>query len=732
MATHRRNGQLSSCEPCRKGKLRCDHKTPICGRCARRNQASLCIYHPAPMTKSRPPAATQQLKPAVDLNRRRSRKRQSQSLGPNAPSVSEPSKSPSHEPAAAAAAAAATAAPDGFPDPYLTDWNNASANLNPNPNGSGTNPSTPAWLGLPPGHQGVFPGYDPGLAPVPFEEEEEAVLPILEDALPVDPGQVELGAQLLLLLDDLPLYQAICDARYDSLFDPWVFGAQFVRDLVQSIHQLYHRSLQDQRKDKHLCLTELCQEIFNNSRNPIVVHPDMTFAEYVSVIAHRWEGIGLLFAITGTSSHHLQGGHQVFQPRDGKPAVEKHALQALMAATAGTCIQLCENLGVMSEPLTWLLFQQTILASLAWGVADYRAWKMLGEASTLALALGLHQPNPGDRSAPFFLVELRRRVMTAGYIIDKELAGILGRPPRISHRHCDLQLPLDLSYAEMTADMQTRDMACSKLDAHGWNTEGLLSKGTRPRVGQLIAMLRENVLEVTLCRQIDTLPQQIEELCHKNRQMREQLPPFLQLKPIESNLDHSTVSLDDITVQLIHIDFLYNEFLLYHLLTKRTGMGSDQLINIAYEVLSTTLDRIAEISKPNRTFQSIVHVDYPLCQYALPCAGVLSLELLRHSQLPIDPALSSTFPRNEIIQKLSILVFFLESYVPPGEANYKMSQQARKGIQSTLDQLLSPQPMLEGAFMGGTEMLLPLGNGADFMAWLDSLDWGQDPWLNLT
>ncbi|PWY91164.1 hypothetical protein BO70DRAFT_392808 [Aspergillus heteromorphus CBS 117.55] len=798
MATHRRNGQLSSCEPCRKGKLRCDHKTPICGRCARRNQAVLCIYHPAPMTKSRPPPSSNSLslpnstlkshsqthaqRAPNDLSRKRSRKRQS--LGPNPPSVSEPSKSPSHEPAATATATAtaiatATAAvaasvADPFPDPYLADWTN----------GSGTDPSPPAWLGLPPGHghhpphQGVYPGYDPGLTSVPFEE-EGTVLPTLENALPIDPGQIDLGAQLLLLLDDLPLYQAICEARYDSLCDPWVFGAQFIQELVGSIQQVYHRSLQDQRKDKHLCLTELSQEIFNNSRTPIVLHPDMTFAEYVAVIASRWEGIGLLFALTGVSSHHIRGDHPLFQPRNGKPALEKLPLQSLMAATAGTCIQICENLGVMSETLVWLLFQQTLLASIVWGVAGkidssstadrrayYRAWKTLGEASTLALALGLHQPDPEDRSAPFFLIELRRRTMTAGYIIDKELAMILGRPPRISRRHCDLQLPLDLSYAEMTADRQTRDLACSKLDAHGWNTEGLLSKGIRPRVGQLIAMLRENVLEVTLSRQMDTLPHQIEELCRKSRQMRESLPAFLQMKPFENNT-HATepvhLSPHQITVQLIHIDFLYNDFLLHHILTKRTGIASDQLINIAYEILSTILDRIADVAKPNRTFHAIVHVEYPLCHYALPCAGVLALELLRHSQLAIDPALSSTFPRTDIIQKLSILVFFLETYVPPGEPSYKISQQARKAIHHTLNQVLGPhahghlhghpQPTMSaggGSGLDGshgpimddadadadadadTDMLLPLENGADFMAWLETLDWGMDPWLNLT
>lgn len=54
MPTKRRNGQLWSCEPCRKSKLRCDHTTPVCARCVRRNKADLCIYHPAPLTSNTP------------------------------------------------------------------------------------------------------------------------------------------------------------------------------------------------------------------------------------------------------------------------------------------------------------------------------------------------------------------------------------------------------------------------------------------------------------------------------------------------------------------------------------------------------------------------------------------------------------------------------------------------------------------------------------------------------
>lgn len=50
--TYRRNGKLQACEPCRKGKLRCDHMMPNCGRCVKKGKSDKCVYHPAPLTKS--------------------------------------------------------------------------------------------------------------------------------------------------------------------------------------------------------------------------------------------------------------------------------------------------------------------------------------------------------------------------------------------------------------------------------------------------------------------------------------------------------------------------------------------------------------------------------------------------------------------------------------------------------------------------------------------------------
>lgn len=65
---------MRACEPCRKGKLGCDHKAPFCGRCVRMQRTDQCIYHPNPMKgksvrkRPRSPVEQQEQQPAPELS----------------------------------------------------------------------------------------------------------------------------------------------------------------------------------------------------------------------------------------------------------------------------------------------------------------------------------------------------------------------------------------------------------------------------------------------------------------------------------------------------------------------------------------------------------------------------------------------------------------------------------------------------------------------------------------
>jgi chromatin structure-remodeling complex subunit RSC3/30 len=120
----------------------------------------------------------------------------------------------------------------------------------------------------------------------------------------------------------------------------------------------------------------------------------------------------------------------------------------------------------------------------------------------MVFALGWHQPQQPDYlNIPFFLCEIRKRVMVAAYALDKELATNLGRPPQIAWQYCNIQLPLDLSFddifAASTSDEQEK-YYLQKIGPDGWNIESEINSGSRSRLKLMFSTIREKILEVSL------------------------------------------------------------------------------------------------------------------------------------------------------------------------------------------------------------------------------------------
>lgn len=88
------------------------------------------------------------------------------------------------------------------------------------------------------------------------------------------------------------------------------------------------------------------------------------------------------------------------------------------------------------------------------------------------MALGWHQ-EVNSKGLPFFLVEIRKRLVASAFAHDKWLAAFLGRPPRLSYRYCVVQLPLDLTDQQLLSHGPDLEAALATLDSEGW------SKGTR-------------------------------------------------------------------------------------------------------------------------------------------------------------------------------------------------------------------------------------------------------------
>ncbi|GAQ11866.1 hypothetical protein ALT_9187 [Aspergillus lentulus] len=562
-----------------------------------------------------------------------------------------------------------------------------------------------------------------------FSENEEYLNGILAPLATLEhngpswsPKQVQLGARLLLtLLENLSLYETLAENRSDNSPEGWVVGQQLVRVIFTALKDS-HRLLANGRDAKERYYENLLgwsQKLSHETSKLIEVGPPTTPEEYLRYVSNRWEGIGLIFSIVGQSAMLERDWKSVSQLADAALA-DQRSLGVLAATASDACLQFCDASGLVHDPLGWLLYQHTHLLILVYGNngKDYRAWRKMAQLSTLVFTLGLNQSKHVARM-PFFLVELRKRLMAAAYIMDKHLATFLGRPPQIIWRYCDVQLPLDLRYDEILAGPPTRDAAINRLDANGWNSQGVIQPAQWMRVALLVSSIKEQILELSLIRCVDDLARKAKQVFENSRRTWEELPSFLRWRPGSVNSEDSGSLLIP-----LYLDFLYSDFLLYRLLVRRSQNESDALINISQSILGTVLQLIGrEIAAGTGTY----NIGWNATSFGIPAAGVLAIELLCHGDGSSRPA-PSVFRRPETIQNLSVFASYLQYVVRPHEGNYDICRHARRILSRVLNQALSanPPPLPSGLpadavavdWLNGESILLD--DGTDLLGWIES------------
>jgi hypothetical protein len=121
-------------------------------------------------------------------------------------------------------------------------------------------------------------------------------------------------------------------------------------------------------------------------------------------------------------------------------------------------------------------------------------WRQVGDFATDILALGLNR-EATYQTTPFFLAECRRRTFARAYYLDKVFAAVFNRPPRITARHADCKLPLDLSDDVLFQSVDQIEQAKSSLNSDGWNTDGQHRAATWARIRYILAEFREEIVE---------------------------------------------------------------------------------------------------------------------------------------------------------------------------------------------------------------------------------------------
>ncbi|KAJ6133834.1 hypothetical protein N7523_000156 [Penicillium sp. IBT 18751x] len=492
----------------------------------------------------------------------------------------------------------------------------------------------------------------------------------------VDHGEIRKGAHLLRLLKDLPLYRRIVTSWLNATQDCDALGELVMEHVFHSLQELSDvHSLPDD------ALFSRSLEIFHLSSKPVPLHPSLTYSEFMSSMSFRWEIIGLAFTFVGAGAV-LPGEWESLFQLEGKPVISRKDMGYLALSATETCLKFCNDAGVLNDVRRSASAYTSIFA-------DYRGWRALGDLTTVIFTLGLNQPS-SDSDIPFWLSEMRKRIMGSAYSADKQSATFLGRPPRLSWRFCNITLPLDIGFREVVAEPSVRDMAISRLDADGWSKTKSDSQAVWVRVALLMGPVRESILELSLNQQVEDLPAKIEQLLQQSDQVWSKLPFFIRE-------GHDPSEVRDIPESIflqVHLDYIFNRFLLYRILSKRLNIWSPDLVMVSHEVLR---DILLLVESRIRAMKASGELSWVMSFFGLPVAGVLSIELIRRaSNQSVDtpgPLLESaiSFSRSQTIQDLSIFASYLQTIIKPHEGNYDICQQARGTIRRVLDFVLSPE-----------------------------------------
>jgi hypothetical protein len=123
-------------------------------------------------------------------------------------------------------------------------------------------------------------------------------------------------------------------------------------------------------------------------------------------------------------------------------------------------------------------------------------WQRLGDLSGDALALGVNKESFNTTQTSLFIAQLRSRTFHKAYGLDVSLSAVLDRPPRLSKKHSDCPLPLELTDEELCADTPVNDIL-ALVDADGWAISGSAAacETTWARTRSMFSELREEVSE---------------------------------------------------------------------------------------------------------------------------------------------------------------------------------------------------------------------------------------------
>lgn len=349
----------------------------------------------------------------------------------------------------------------------------------------------------------------------------------------VSHDQIHRGAEVLSHFHDLPTL----DLFLNRWFDKWSSTGEAV-GIVRPVYRLwfdeivreFNPLLSTYRQIEELYpLSEL---IWRNTQAPVKYDGNTTTMQWARLHTGqnlRWETLAAITAKIGTISEGLTDWDDVFSVMRGY-VPNRATLTRNMRLQCEECLQFCRDSNSINDVFMAALLKGTVLLEAARGDGDYEAWRRMGEICDLVVVLGYHQEKVPDSRTPFYVNELRIRLMDHIFGRDKTISTFLGRPPRLSYRYCVLQPPTDLTDDQLCLEGEELASAIANLN-NGWNPEGHVHDSTNRRAWALYLAVREDILEMTLGTADETNQEEILVKCQVIRERIERandsIPTFI-------------------------------------------------------------------------------------------------------------------------------------------------------------------------------------------------------------
>ncbi|KAF2633031.1 hypothetical protein BU25DRAFT_358017 [Macroventuria anomochaeta] len=652
----RRNGKPASCEPCRLNKTKCDHTYPKCDRCRQRGIEDRCFYHPAPLTKPRnehpdEPQTEAQSGESRPLKRKRL---STQKLSGSGRDGAFSPTTPVEEKLADAVAA----------DTY-----------------------SPGYLG--PGSYALLLPQDDGTEAPPRRESSAAS----------ESPEYEMTHQYFLnkamrrelatsILSAFRHYAAIQELIlwYNASNEAGVIPAQLQIDAINAIGPWVEKHNLRRSPPK----PQLVDQILENTSKPLCVTHITNPRDLHKACSGdnlRLEMVGFLLATAGRSLAFGLSPDTFSGP--GNRGMRARFVDELLSAST-KCLTIAPLIATVNDITVWMYYENYLFTNMVCGYTGPPSWRRINHLATQIYALGMHKES-ASIDIPIWLTETRRRIFCSSYNQDKSISTFLGRPIRISKRHTDIKLPLDLRDDELTGDPTELKAAIQRLDANGWNTKGQHLRASWIRLRHMASRLREEILDFSLSTIDAKVERDLLDISARIRTSWDSIPSHMRYW--KTCWDESYPSSVCLMLVVIHLTHWYNEFMVQKLLDYTPLTSNAAMLRVSVDILSNVL---ALGAIHDRTYDA--HRDLLNCilLFGIPSASVLATALRQQQQTsqPFPPGIS----RAEIVRMLSVLISHLDasahlenSGARAGEANYNLCRKASRIFTRVIDQVLDPK-----------------------------------------